>query len=134
MNADDVTITVTSDRYCAMLENFLQPKLDDLFYKYGAENVWFQQDGATAHTSRRSLGILREMFRGYVVSLHGDFGWPPRSPDLIPCDFFLWDYLKFQVYQHRPQTLEGQGGDNPGGCCHSARNDSVSVSTMKTAT
>jgi hypothetical protein len=31
---------------------------------------------------------------------------PPRSPDLTPCDFFLWDYLKSQVYQHRPQTLE----------------------------
>jgi hypothetical protein len=27
---DNVTVTVTSDRYCAMLENFLQAKLDDL--------------------------------------------------------------------------------------------------------
>ncbi len=24
--------------------------------------------------------------------------WPPRSPDLSPCDFFLWGYLKDQVY------------------------------------
>jgi hypothetical protein len=36
---DDVTVTVTSDRYCAMLENFLRPKLDDLFDEHGAENV-----------------------------------------------------------------------------------------------
>jgi hypothetical protein len=72
---DDVTVTVTSDRCCAMLENFLRPKLDDLFYEHGAENVWFQQVGATAHTSRRPLGILREMFPGHVVSLHGDIGW-----------------------------------------------------------
>jgi hypothetical protein len=54
-----------------MLENFLRPKLDDLFDDHEAENVWFQQDGATAHTSRRSLGILREMFPGHVVSLRG---------------------------------------------------------------
>ena len=20
--------------------------------------------------------------------------WPPRSPDLTPCDFFLWEYIK----------------------------------------
>jgi hypothetical protein len=20
--------------------------------------------------------------------------WPPRSPDLTPCDFFLWGYVK----------------------------------------
>ena len=24
--------------------------------------------------------------------------WPPRSPDLIPCDFFLWRYVKTLVY------------------------------------
>jgi hypothetical protein len=61
---DDVTVTVTSDRYCAMLENFLRTKLYDLINEHGAENVWFQQDCATAHTSRRSLGILREIFPG----------------------------------------------------------------------
>lgn len=103
---DGVTATVTSNRYCVMLENFLRPKLNNLFNEYGQNNVWFQQDGATAHTARRSLGILREMFPGHIVSLRGDIGWPPRSPDLSPCDFFLWGYLKSQVYQHRPQTIE----------------------------
>ena len=24
--------------------------------------------------------------------------WPPRSPDLTPCDFFLWGYVKGLVY------------------------------------
>jgi hypothetical protein len=104
---DDVTLTVTSDRYRAMLGNFLQPKLHDLFDEHGAENRWFQQDSAKAHTSRRSLGILREMFPGHVVPLCGDIGWPPCSPHLTPCDFFLRGYLKGQVYQHSPQTLEG---------------------------
>jgi len=23
---------------------------------------------------------------------------PPRSPDATPCDFFLWGYVKYQVY------------------------------------
>jgi hypothetical protein len=81
--------------------------LDDLFDEHGAENVWFQQDGETAHTSRHSLGILREIFPGHVVSLLGDIGWPPRSPNLTMCNFFLLGYLKAQAYQHRPQTLEG---------------------------
>jgi hypothetical protein len=53
-----------------------------------------------------SWEFLREMFPAHVVSLRGDIGWPPHSPNLTPCDFFLWDYLKAQVYQHRPQTLE----------------------------
>jgi hypothetical protein len=24
--------------------------------------------------------------------------WPPRSPDATPCHFFLWGYVKDQVY------------------------------------
>ena len=24
--------------------------------------------------------------------------WPPPSPDLTPCDFFLWGYVKALVY------------------------------------
>jgi len=96
-----VTVTVTSDRYCDMLQNFLRPKLDEL-----EEEVWFQQDGATAHTSRRSLSILREMFPGHLISLRGDIGWPVRSPDLSSCDFFLWGYLKAMVYARRPGTIE----------------------------
>jgi hypothetical protein len=48
---DDVTVTVIS-------ENFLRPKWDDLFDEHGAENVWFQQDGATSHTYRHRLQTL----------------------------------------------------------------------------
>ena len=25
--------------------------------------------------------------------------WPPRSPDLKPCDFFLWGYVKDNAYK-----------------------------------
>ena len=53
-----------------------------------------------------SLGLLREMFPGRLISLRGDVGWPARSPDLSPCDFFLWGYLKEKVFKHRPRSLE----------------------------
>ena len=46
------------------------------------------------------------MFPSRLVSLRGDIGWPARSPDLTPCDIFLWGYLKAEVYKHRPQTLK----------------------------
>jgi hypothetical protein len=29
---------------------------------------------------------------------HGTTCWPPRSPDLTPCDFFLWGYIKDRVF------------------------------------
>jgi len=45
-------------------------------------------------------------FPGHFISLRGDIGWPPPSPDLTACDFFLWGYLKAKVYEQRPVTLE----------------------------
>ena len=32
--------------------------------------------------------------------------WPPRSPDLNLCDFFLWGYLKERVLNPMQKTLE----------------------------
>ena len=33
--------------------------------------------------------------------------WPPRSPDLNPCDFYLWGHLKSMVYNNPlPKTLD----------------------------
>ncbi|GFV54414.1 hypothetical protein TNCV_57651 [Trichonephila clavipes] len=32
--------------------------------------------------------------------------WPPRSCDLTPLDYFLWDYVKSLVYADKPQTLD----------------------------
>jgi hypothetical protein len=32
---------------------------------------------------------------------NGDYNllpWPPRSPDLTPCNFFLWGFVKDSVY------------------------------------
>jgi len=32
--------------------------------------------------------------------------WPPRSPDLSACDFFLWGYLKSKFYVLKPRTVD----------------------------
>jgi hypothetical protein len=32
--------------------------------------------------------------------------WPPHSPDLSTCDFYLWGYLKGKVYETNPHTLD----------------------------
>jgi len=29
----------------------------------------------------------------------------PRSPDLAPCDYFLWGYLKTKVFETKPKTI-----------------------------
>ena len=99
-------MTVTSGRYCEMIDRFLRPKVADLLRQHEEEDLWFQQDGATSHTSRRSVDTLESLFPGHLVSLRVGVGWPPRSPDLSPCDFFLWGHIKSRVYKHRPRSLQ----------------------------
>lgn len=96
--------TVNSQRYCAMLDNFFIPAL----HRHASYNnrTHFQQDGATAHTSRDSMAKLRSLFPRKLISRFGDIAWPPRSPDLTPCDFFLWGYLKSRVYSNSPSTIK----------------------------
>lgn len=96
-------VTVNSARYMRMLNTFLRPQLRRR--RLDMANVYFQQDGATAHTARDSMRLVQRMFPGKVISRFGDIPWPPRSPDLSPCDFFLWGHLKAQVYTHQPRSL-----------------------------
>ena len=46
-----------------------------------------------------------ELFGNRVIALHHAVEWPPRLPDLTPCDFFLWRYLKSKVYTSLPVEL-----------------------------
>lgn len=100
------TVTVNSERYVQMLRTFLQPELRRRLRGIDRQVVWFQQDGATAHTAENSMTVLRRMFPGHIISRRGDIPWPPRSPDLTVCDYFLWGYLKSKVYVNRPQTTD----------------------------
>ena len=68
------TVTVTSARYVVMLETYLHHRLEEIAEEHDLGDVWFQQDGATAHTARISLAVLRQMFPGRLVSLRGDIG------------------------------------------------------------
>ena len=43
------------------------------------QNLWLQ-DGAT-HIARETMGILRGIFLGRLVSSFGDVPWPPLSLD-----------------------------------------------------
>lgn len=65
--------------------------------------AYFQQDSATAHTADLSLQLIEEIFEDRVISKGL---WPPRSPDLTVCDFYLWGNLKNKVYRNNPHTLE----------------------------
>ncbi|GFV89157.1 uncharacterized protein TNCV_4913561 [Trichonephila clavipes] len=80
-----------------MIINFFIPELN---------NHDVQQDGATCHTARATIDLLKDTFGDRLILRFGPVNWPPRSCDLIPLDYFLWDYVKSLVYADKPQTLD----------------------------
>ncbi|GFT55553.1 DUF4817 domain-containing protein [Trichonephila clavipes] len=68
--------------------------------------LWFQQDGATCHTARATIDLLKNTFGDRLISRFGPVNWPPRSCDLTPLDYFLYSYVKSLVYADKPQTLD----------------------------
>ncbi|GFW46939.1 hypothetical protein TNCV_2982951 [Trichonephila clavipes] len=51
-------VTVNGDRYRAMITNFFIPELN----KHDILELWFQQDGATCHTARATIDLLKDTF------------------------------------------------------------------------
>ncbi|GFU74941.1 transposable element Tc3 transposase [Trichonephila clavipes] len=101
-NDEGHNVTVNGDRYRAMITNFFIPELNN----HDVQELWFQQDGATCHTARATIDLLKNTFGHRLISRFGPVNWPPRSCDLTSLDYFLWGYVKSLVYADKPQTLD----------------------------
>lgn len=91
--------------YLALLNTELQDYLDGLPVAERRE-VWFQQDGAPAHSVNEVRLVLNNEFGDRWIGRFGPYRWPPRSPDLTPLDFFLWGTIKDMVYKTECDTAE----------------------------
>ncbi|GFW99420.1 putative DD41D transposase [Trichonephila clavipes] len=76
-NDEDHNVTVNGDRYRAMITNFFIPELNN----FDIQELWFQQDGATCHTARATIDVLKDTFGDRLISLFGPVNWPRRSCD-----------------------------------------------------
>jgi hypothetical protein len=90
--------TVTKESYLEMLEKFFIPSLNEITQEEERENVWFQQDGASAHYANEVRNFLNITFPNKWIGRGGPVEWPARSPDLNPLDFFLRGYIKSKIY------------------------------------
>jgi hypothetical protein len=91
--------TVNAVRYA---RNILRPFFAEVTEEERLHGI-SQHDSATAPTAHVSLEALREIADDRVI---GRGLWPPGSPHLTACDFYLWGSLKYKVYKTNPHTLE----------------------------
>jgi len=92
-------LKVNTEAYIGLLERHLVPWLCQ---NYLDGNYVFQQDGAPAHTSKRTQVWL-------VTTLSGFWAkdvWPPSSPDLNPLDYSVWGVLKAKACKTSHPSVE----------------------------
>jgi len=64
------------------------------------------QDGAPPHFSCFVTDVLSERFPDAWIGRGGPIPWAPRSPDLSPLDFSLWEYTKNIVYAEKIRNIQ----------------------------
>ena len=98
---------LNGENYLYFLQQNLQPLLEDLPLNL-RQNMVFMHDGAPAHFSGNVQRFLTENYpdRWIGRGQHAPIHWPPRSPDLNPCDFYIWGALKSKVYERRIDTVD----------------------------
>ncbi|GFV30887.1 uncharacterized protein TNCV_4013211 [Trichonephila clavipes] len=62
-NDEGHNVTVNGDRYRAMITNFFIPELSN----HDVQELWFQQDGATCHTARATINLLKDTFGDRLI-------------------------------------------------------------------
>ncbi|GFX94717.1 transposable element tc3 transposase [Trichonephila clavipes] len=98
-----VTCSITGQRYASLLRNKIIP---DLQARQCLSRIIFMQDGAPPHITHCVTDVLKHHFtEDCVMSRRFRHLWPPRSPDLNPCDFWFWGHLKQLVSCDQPKTL-----------------------------
>ncbi len=100
---------VNGQAYLQMINQDVIPQLQLHFVQQengSFHRLWWAQDGAPAHRLIAVRNRLQELFGQRVIALYHAVEWPPRSPDLTPCDFFLWGYLKNKVYTSPPRNIQ----------------------------
>ncbi|GFT20384.1 DUF4817 domain-containing protein [Trichonephila clavipes] len=93
-NDEGHNVTVNGDRYRAMITNFFILELNN----HDVQKLWFQQDGATCHTARATIDLLKRHVWGYVKS----FGYADKPQTLD----HLADNIRRVIVDIRSQMLE----------------------------
>ena len=61
-------MSINGDQYKQMIREYLFPEMRNM----NVDNIFFQQDRATAHTAKKLLEMLREIFPHRLLSRFGD--------------------------------------------------------------
>ena len=85
--------TVDSETYIRNCLELIITTLNNQRKITGARNIKIHHDNARPHVHSTVNNFIKE--HGMILMKH-----PPYSPDLAPCDFWLFDYIKARLVDY----------------------------------
>lgn len=86
---------LNSEKYLNLLQNEIAAAFEEIA---GNDEVWYLHDGCPAHNGLNVRRFLNDTFPNKWIGRGGEISWPPRSPDLNPCDYYFWPFIQNQLY------------------------------------
>jgi hypothetical protein len=98
---------MTAKKYCDIV---LRKHVMSLGTDFFAGKRWtFQQDGAPCHRAKLTQDWLERNVDSYIKASE----WPPYSPDINPCDYYLWGaFRESSEHQTVHQYRKFEAGDS----------------------
>ena len=96
-------VNLNQEVYMDMLQTSMWPKVRSVATR---QRLWFQQDGATCHTTLMLRTWLSAKFGDRIISRFTARPWPSRSPCLSPLDYWFWSVCLAEVRKNCPASLD----------------------------
>ena len=82
------------------IEEVLKPLLkNDGRRLHPNDDYIFHQDSAPAHASKVTRTFM-DQHMDYISPEE----WTPKSPDLVPMDYFVWGWMKKKIKKNKPRS------------------------------
>jgi hypothetical protein len=95
---------LTRESYLVILREMLPNIMNEVPLAY-LQSLYFQLNVVPPQELRAVRAYLSDEFGARWIGCGGPVPWPPRSPDLTPVNFYLWNEIRHRVYVSEPTSV-----------------------------
>ena len=99
-------VKINSDYYSERVLQVVYKRIAKIYSNNDIKKVWFHQDKASSHFSKRTLKTLDQLKRTHGINYIPKHDIPVKSPDIAPMDFCVFGLLKQALWKHHPKDLD----------------------------